>query len=460
MAQSSKAKIAHVCTFCGGPVELESNEIIAPCGNCGSMVRLINLSDMESFLIEGDLPRREAIFFLERELKKRGLPLMGRKGEIEKVYLPFYRVTGKVYNFRKKVIEHIAATEDGQEYRYKSEEQESSLKEREMSFAAFENRLIGIESLGIRTSVMRLLPLTPRRITDRKFVAAKHDLNYVLQRYEKSLGSYERFALQDTATNYSKILCPRISAVYLPVWIINFSLDSKPYYGIVDCVAKRAVRVEEGRFAHQDLELETEIKGTEYKMVAHRCDHCGFDLPRQRNGEMFICGNCGHMYRSEGERYKAVEINLANGDHRHNKLFPFWMFRLKDSDQAAVIKKALVFDSDTIFIPAFEISNLKRAARLSLSLSRAVDEIDFDRLDESDYNFMVACVDSEQAWTMVLPYLLAGKDNLEHLDLDSLWRLYLEYDDKELIWLPFVEEGYFYRGLTVGLGFEKTALVT
>ncbi len=73
---------------------------------------------------------------------------------------------------------------------------------------------------------------------------------------------------------------------------------------------------------------------------------------------------------------------------------------------------------------------------------------------------MAACVDSEQAWTMVLPYLLAGKDNLEHLDLDSLWRVYLEYDDKELIWLPFVEEGYFYRGLTVGLGFEKTALVT
>ncbi|NIP41835.1 MAG: hypothetical protein GWO41_14315 [candidate division Zixibacteria bacterium] len=218
--------------------------------------------------------------------------------------------------------------------------------------------------------------------------------------------------------------------------------------------------MEEGQFDCRDLELETKLNGTEYKMVAHRCDHCGFDLPRQKNGEMFICGNCGHMYRSEGESYKAIEINLARGDHRHNKLFPFWMFRLKDSDQAAIIKKALVFDSDTIFIPAFEISNLKRAARLSLSLSRAVDEIDFDRLGESDYNFVAACVDSEQAWTMVLPYLLAGKDNLEHLDLDSLWRVYLEYDDKELIWLPFVEEGYFYRGLTVGLGFEKTALVT
>ncbi|NIP41705.1 MAG: hypothetical protein GWO41_12520, partial [candidate division Zixibacteria bacterium] len=102
----------------------------------------------------------------------------------------------KVYNFRKKVIEHIAATEDGQEYRYNSEEQESSLKEREMSFAAFDNSHIGIESLGIRTSVMRLLPLTPRRITDRKFVAVKHDLNYALERYEKSLGSYERLALQ------------------------------------------------------------------------------------------------------------------------------------------------------------------------------------------------------------------------------------------------------------------------
>ena len=61
---------------------------------------------------------------------------------------------------------------------------------------------------------------------------------------------------------------------------------------------------------------------------------------------------------------------------------------------------------------------------------------------------------------MVLPLLLAGKDNLEHLDLKSLWRSYLEFDEKKLIWLPFVEEGYFYRGLLTGQGFEKTALVT
>jgi predicted RNA-binding Zn-ribbon protein involved in translation (DUF1610 family) len=460
MAQSSKTKIAHVCTFCGGPVELESNEIIAPCGNCGSMLRLLPQSGMESFLVQGDLPRREAVFFLERELKKQKMPLINRRGQIVKVYLPFYRATGKVYNYRKRYIEHVTASEDGQEYRYNTEEQNSALRDREMSFAAFDSGVCGIESLGVRTSVMRLLPLTPKRIADRRFVDVRYDLNYALGRYEKSIGSYERFASQQSSSSYSKALCPQISVVYLPVWIINFSIDSGNHYGIVDCIAKRVVKIEEGEFDFGELNFDSSREGSIFKMVAHRCDYCGFDLPRQKNGEMFICSNCGRLYQSKGERYQSVQINLPRGDHRHNLLFPFWMFRLSNADHAEIIKKALAFDSDTIFIPAFEISNLKRAARLSLSLSRAVDEIDFDRLDESDYNFTAACVDSEHAWKMVLPYLLAGKDNLEHLDLEALWRLYLEYDEKKLIWLPFVEEGYFYRGLTAGLGFEKTALVT
>jgi predicted RNA-binding Zn-ribbon protein involved in translation (DUF1610 family) len=245
----------------------------------------------------------------------------------------------------------------------------------------------------------------------------------------------------------------------MPVWILNFANDSGNKYAIIDCLAKRVLRIFDGQMPEQDHDFDDSVDGTIFTLVAHRCDYCGYDLPHQKSGEVFACGNCGRLYCAEGGEYRSVRFNLPTGDFSKTNLFPFWMFRLNGGADTINLKKTLLIDSDTIFIPAFEITNLKRAARLSLSLSRTIDEIDFDMPDQSDYNFMPASVDSREAERLIIPLLVAGKDNLEHIDLSALWRLYPGYDQRRLVWLPFVEEGYFYRGLLTGQGFEKAALV-
>ncbi len=458
MQQSGQAKIAHSCPFCGGPVELENEEIIAPCGNCGSMLRLLPSQGMEMFMVDGSLSRREAVFFLDRALKEQGETLIRERGEIYQIYLPFFRAVGKVFNYNKKILEHKRCNDEGQEYIYTTEEQESGIKGREMSFAAFDSSTYGVDSLGIRTSVLRLAPLTPAKVKQRKFLSTKYDINYALERYEKSTSSLSALSMESALKRFSKALCPQISMVYMPVWIINFANDSGHKYAIVDCLAKRVLRIFDGQMLEQDQDADDSVEGTVFRLVAHRCEYCGYDLPHQKSGEVFACGNCGRLYRAEGSGYKSVNFNLPKGDFSKTNLFPFWMFRLNNGTDTINLKKSLWIDSDTIFIPAFEITNLKRAARLSLSLSRSIDEIDFDMPDQSDYNFMPASVDSLDAERLILPLLVAGKDNLEHLDLSSLWKLYPGYDESRLVWLPFVEEGYFYRGLLTGQGFEKAAL--
>ncbi len=460
MSRGLKTKICHHCPFCGGPVLLEHEEIIAPCGNCGSMLRLLPPAGTETFVVDGAMEKREAVFFLERELKRNGLPLIKQRGEIFRVYLPFYRAAGKVFNFQKRVEERKNVSEDGQEYSYQVESHDTRIKQKEMSFAAFENDRFGIESMGVRTSVLELSPLTPRLTKDELFLNSSRDINYALERYEKTTASMNAYAGEGARRRFSKALCPHLSMVYMPVWVVNYTNELGSMYAVIDCISKRVAKQAEGEMPLENLDYSEMFEGTVFKLVAHRCGYCGFDLPCQKNGEIFVCGNCGRLYKTSGEGYASQVINLPGGNYAKDSLFPFWMFRLSGSDQNRIFSRSLNLDSRTVFVPAFEITNLKRAARLSLSLSRSIDEINFDKREESSYTFQAAVLTAKDASGLVLPFLLAGRDDLEHFDLESLWRLYLEFEETRLVWLPFAEEGYFYRGLLTGQGFEKVALVT
>jgi len=457
MNSQTKTKIAHSCTFCGGPVAMENDEIIAPCNNCGAMLRLMPPQGLETFLIDGRMGLREAIFFLERDLKEQEKSLIRGRGEMFQVYLPFYYVNGKIFEFRKRNIEHKRCSDDGQEYTYKTEQQESSLKKKEISLAAFKDLRFGIESLGVRTSTMQLVPLVPSRATDKTFVKTTFDINYALKRYDSTTRNASSYLGDNSSKRFSRALRPHLSVIYFPLWVINFSNDEGVFFAIIDCVAKRVIKIENEELPCDTIDKEN-VEGQIFKMIAHRCDYCGFDLPRQKNGEVFICSNCGKAYKSEGEKYARQIYEIPREKYRGSSMFPFWLIHLDQSEGNERIKSALNIESDTIYIPAFEITNLKRAARLSLSLSRAIDEYDFDKLEESDYQFIPANLTADDAKSIILPLLMAGRDHLECLDLDSLWTVFMDFSETRMVWLPFIEEGYFYRGQLTGQGFEKAAL--
>jgi ribosomal protein L37AE/L43A len=247
--------------------------------------------------------------------------------------------------------------------------------------------------------------------------------------------------------------------VYLPTWLVNYQSGEGSFFAIIDAVAKRVVAIREGEMSQANLLRQTDNLASSYKMVKHRCNYCGFDLPKQKTGEVFICANCGRTWQAGGESYRQITINLPRiSFDREARMFPFWMFELSTSDDNDLLKRALKLESDTLFIPAFELRNLKRAARVALSYSHKIDRIDFDKLEENSYPVQAATLNKQAAERMILPLLLAGRDHIEHLDLEALFRLHLQFDNVIPVWLPFVEENYFYVGQMTGLGFEKSAV--
>ena len=137
------SKTAHRCIFCGGPVALENDDIAAPCGHCGAMLRVIPPDGLGNFLIDSSLAQHEAVFILEREIKERGMPLIRRRGEVFQVYVPFYRVIGNVFDFQRRIVEHTRVNTEGTEYTTTNETQNSTIKKREMSFSAVDSSCCG-----------------------------------------------------------------------------------------------------------------------------------------------------------------------------------------------------------------------------------------------------------------------------------------------------------------------------
>jgi predicted RNA-binding Zn-ribbon protein involved in translation (DUF1610 family) len=426
----ASSKIAHSCPFCGGPGELVDDEIIAPCGNCGSMLRLLPSTGIKSYLISANLPQREALFFLNRELKHTKQPLVKRRGETYQLYLPFYHIRGKVFDYRKQIIEHkrvsLSGTGEGaaaiHEYTTNSEQQNALIKPWELSVAGFDSLLYGIDSLGIRTSVLKLAPLTPQKVNDKVFYRCDRDISYARHRSDKTVNRRSLVSEGKSLARYTKALYPEVKLVYLPIWIINFESNQGRFYAVIDNVAKRVVKIEEGELLADNNSHNTDNGGNQFEMIAHRCDYCGFDLPKQKSGELFICANCGRSYRADKRYYRQITMNVPRMTiSREAVMFPFWMFVLGPSDDNQQLKQALKLESDTLFVPAFQIRNLKRAAKLSLSYSQIIDRIDFDKLEENCYPVQEAVLDRSEAERMILPLLLAGRDYIEHLDLESLF---------------------------------------
>ena len=463
----SSSTVAHQCPFCGGPVQLADDEIITACGNCGSMLRLLPPAQLQSFVINANFPQREALFFLNRELKQNKRPLVKRRGETCQMYLPFYFIQGKIFHYNKQVNErkyvNVTSTGDGaamvSEHITLVESQKALIKKWDMSVAAFDNYRFGLDSLGVRTSVLKLAPLSFSRAKDKIFVGADRDINYALERYDKSVNRNSLISGNRSLARFTRALYPQVNMVYLPTWLVNYQSGEGSFFAIIDSVAKRVVAIREGEMSQANLLRQTDNLASSYKMVKHRCNYCGFDLPKQKTGEVFICANCGRTWQAGGESYRQITINLPRiSFDRAARMFPFWMFELSKSDDNDLLKRALKLESDTLFIPAFELRNLKRAARVALSYSHKIDRIDFDKLEENSYPVQAATLNKQAAERMILPLLLAGRDHIEHLDLEALFRLHLQFDNVIPVWLPFVEENYFYVGQMTGLGFEKSAV--
>ncbi len=150
---------------------------------------------------------------------------------------------------------------------------------------------------------------------------------------------------------------------------------------------------------------------------------------------------------------------MLSGKYKKISMFPFWMFRIAEPTLFEKRWAGLGLKSDTIFVPAFKMSNLRRMAMLTLYFSRKKQKINFDIIDQTCYNCFPSEVSRMEAERMIIPLLLAGGEDLNRINLDDFWCQAQFCREAVAVWLPFADDGLSYVAPFVDCGFEKAVLM-
>jgi len=143
------------CCSCGGKLNVDEASHTISCPHCSSVLKIVRSSGIRKYVIVGGLAEHEVRFHIDRHMKKEGLPLPSRWRELQRIYVPFWRVIGTVFSlttappeFRDQSYGTGAITTG------ESVDPGVTINTRDVSFCADEKSDLGMESLGVRTQIL------------------------------------------------------------------------------------------------------------------------------------------------------------------------------------------------------------------------------------------------------------------------------------------------------------------
>ena len=428
------------------------------------MLKISRKSDISKYYIHNDLAEREIKFLIERWLKKAGHPLISRWGEISKAYLPFWRITGTAFSIEERPGGALFDTSGFHgNYVNDSPATEVKITPKDITFCANEGFNWGIDSLGIRTQVVKLTPI------DKDFDDANHLVPLTMtseqaeQRFDETVFSIAT-AVAKAGSNLDIITVGlEKMLIYFPVWIANFIDATGKHTAQFDPLAKRVVSIVDGEMEPLPADTPSCDDLSSIRITPHRCPNCGEDLPDSERSLAYYCNNCQRLFQEQGLTYKELKVRVPSNFDNECKLLPFWVFDLSASDGSEKPKllKALSlvrFSTEYFYIPAFDLVNASKLLRLINHYNKFHDGFAFKELPTGRYGFTDVILSPEIAAALIAPLTTATKAAKGYKSYEAPIGEEVEYAAPELIWLPYTLDRYFWREQITGAAIEKAAV--
>jgi predicted RNA-binding Zn-ribbon protein involved in translation (DUF1610 family) len=464
MITSSGYRLGITCCFCGGTLEIDEASHNTRCPHCASMLRIARQGGVPRYFIEDTLDKREVKFLIERHLKKTGCPLVSMWRNLTEVYLPFWRVTGTVVSIQDRTKE---IKEDFQpDYPQMHEDHspfEVKIVPRELSFCADQSFNWGLDTLGVRAQVVKLIPLPSDFQHDRNLAPVSAGEDEARSRFERAAASIAHLGLTVEKEVEIAPVGLKFALIYFPIWLASFVSAGVRQLAQFDPVAKRVVALKEGEFEASPVRANTDSMPATIKVVPHRCPNCGMDLPAAAQSVTFYCNNCRRLYLDIGDRFSQLQVMIPEEVNPEHRLFPFWIFDLKSSqwdrqDDLLDRLRLARLSNELFYLPAFAISNPSRLLRLVNHYNRRTPKIAFQRQPTDRYMFVDVSETPEQAGELVAPLVTAAAA-MEGNRLSGRSRLRVEkLENVNLVWLPYEIDRYFWREQLTGATIEKAAV--
>ncbi len=452
------------CCFCGGSIEMDEASRTTRCSHCASALRIAREGGIRGYYVGDDTSEREIMFLIDRHLKKTGEQLPSRWAGITRLYLPFWRINAIAFSTIERTNR---ASPKGSDSRTRAADEsprtEVKIAPKEISFCANESFAWGVESLGVRTQIVRLDPLDSQFYDSGQLQPLTIDLRKARDRFRKTIESSATAASEIGSSVYVTAALPECTLIYFPIWLARFTSGSARILAQFDPVAKRVVSM-----AHDSSDMPANAVTAPFKcdsiqVMPHRCPNCGQDLPESEKSVTYHCTNCGRIFVQEGLKYKQLKLRVPLNTDRLCRLFPFWVFDLAAAEWSGKgdLLQALSligFNRDLFFVPAFEIINPSKLLRLVSHYNRRKGSFTLEKSPTCDYSFTDVTVTPEQAAQLIVPLTAAIKTVRGYKSSEVSAPGEAAIQNPDLVWLPYRLDRYFWREQITGAAIEKAAV--
>jgi len=478
------------CPGCGGELEIDSDFFVTGCSHCGTPLRLILPETPAAYLIPFKLSQREARFKIDRQLKSLGLPLTGQSLIYKQVYYPYWKVDAMLLRCRNRKEKISVSIDDnsGEETIDYKKNTMVSLAPYQVSVAA-SSHIDGVpDSLGIRGQSLNVVPLASSKIDEETdLLDVRRSPAEVVKTIELSVSRMNTIQLADFGENLTRIFNPETTLLYFPIIIAEdyagegyrrYVLDGltgkvlsrfDSEEGESETIGKEIVRQQSNVFdlavnifdefdagsalGAQNLDIpenalrlqpnddsnlseNPQVNFGALKIVFHRCEVCGEDLP-PRSSCLYICKNCHELTCLDNKLPVKPRVYAAVDADKSSSYFPFWTFKTNNGRQLGLSK-----DAADIVVPAFTMPNFEALYRLSRRMSTAIGQMECAEIEVLDNRF--APVDILPTEAMTLANVTAFRYALEKTNKLPKQELNLISDQVTLNYIPFRPEHYFF----------------
>ncbi len=449
------------CCFCGGRLDIDEASRCTRCSHCGSIIKIMR-DRVPTYMIRDDVLKREVKFLVDRHLKTGGRNLVSSWNDLQKVYLPFRRVTGTVFRIGEKHEDEIQYDSEGNEVRRREKTTlDIKLVQKDVSYCASDEFDWGLHSLGIRTQTVALAPLDEELASDGLFMRANDTPDEGQKRLSAAARSMASIGLGDRAKTQLDVVGLEQMLIYFPIWIGWIATRDGRFMVQFDPVAKRVASLSEGEMGLPES-VHISSDGS-VRAAAHRCPNCGSDFPQAEKSVVYFCDNCRRLYSECDDGYDQVLPQLIGSDDKDANLFPFWVFDVEASaydgraDLLQVFKLSR-FRGSKFYIPAFNVTNPSRILRLIGQYNSGAANFTFENRIERRYTFSDVVLPKAKAREMIFPLaaaIAASRGYRFKYDSPSRGEGMAEPD---LVWMPYRLEKYFWLDQATGAAIEKAAV--
>jgi hypothetical protein len=454
------------CPQCGGDIVFDEEIEVVRCAYCGATNRISGKTNLPRFMLPPRWTMEACHQRFSTLLSRKKSPRLETK-RLQLAYAPYWRTKGMVFHWA--LGKRHAVSKEGA----RSWDDAKELKTRnfDLSFPAYKQPDLGLQTLGIRTAALPLQLFHRSRLEGKEIVLpAEVSLQEAIQHSNGflTLGFSDRslkVELEDT-----QLIGEVYSIVYFPFWVLEVGTNEKSGILIIDAVANRIKRTiwdqDLTSFFENGPSAAPPANFGNLQLTPFTCPVCGWDLPFSPESRTHICPTCARAWAEEHGNYKEMDYQLVavpgNLDQAIRYL-PFWDLEIQIHTPHEVLKTRADLSklapglrvgsagrngADTIrfLIPAFKIKDIKSLSKLATLFCSSPPQQNFrakERLEKEKIEGV--CLAGAEAEEMARVVLISMVPRYHRRARKLLKDTRIQAGLPKLVYYPFYRKGLYLR---------------